>query len=194
MPYNPWTKRPSPLPERTREFTLRSGEKLMLTLRKLGTVAQTEVFQLSERLIERYVTGDAEYVESKGKSGEGPFPFPPMGGVSIAPNEMMIRAAAFLYVMQEGPAEDIIPVDAWIAFQAVEDPADWKAIQSFASEVNRLDKPTEAEEADVPKPSAGGTRGSYAPGSAGIVSTPNSLLERMPYSGASTSGSEAEKA
>ena len=65
----------------------------------------------------------------------------------------MIQGAAFLYVMQVGKPEDVIDPEALIAFQIVEDPADWNAIQKFVREVNALGKSDDPKAADVPNAS-----------------------------------------
>ena len=156
--YNPWSKRPPTLPERTRTFELKSGESLTVTLRKLGTVQQTEVYELAEKYKERYVTGDSEWVDTGGKSGESAIPFPAMGGVQQQPTETMVQAAAMLYTMEVGTPEDCLTMEAWIAFQIVEDPSDWLAVQKFVREVGSIGKVDIPKVADVPNGSGAATK------------------------------------
>ena len=156
MAYNPWSKRPPALPTKTREFVLVSGETITLTLRKLGTIEKTRMYELQQELVRKYVTGNDEWVESEGEHGEGPVPFPSLGGETIVPTETMCQGAAYIAVM----IVDTEPVDAdaWIGFQAVEDSADWIAIQSFAREVNDIGKPTNKKDAEVPLASGADTK------------------------------------
>lgn len=161
LAYNPWSKRPPTLPQETRTFELKSGESLTLTLRKLGNLQNTRVYELGEELKAKYVTGDAQFVESGGEDGDGPVPFPALGGETIVPTETMCSSAAFVACMIVD--DEPVDADAWIGFQAVEDPADWIAIQKFATEVNRIGKPKNPKAADVPLASRRGTKVSSAP-------------------------------
>jgi hypothetical protein len=188
MAYSPWNRRPPVLPERTRTFELVSGESLTITLRKLGTVEQTEVFELAQRLTERYVTGDEEFVESKGASGVGPVPFPPLAGEFITPTTSMIQSAAFAQIMQQGDPATWMDADTWIAFQAVEDAADWFAIQKFIREVNTLGKAEDPRAADIPNGSGADMRDSSNSPSLRLANTPKSPSEETPSSAVSMIG------
>lgn len=194
MAYNPWNKRPPVLPQLTRAFTLASGDVLALTLRKLGTIQQTEVYELTKKLTERYVTGDDEFVESKMKSGEGPIVFPPVGSETIQPTETMIQGAAFIFAMQQAAPEDTLDPEAWIAFQAVEDPADWIAIQKFAREVNAIGKPASTKAADVPNGSGADTGQSSGRSLGGTSNTRKSAHALTLSSGVSTNDSQENRA
>ena len=161
MAYSPWNKRPPTLPEETRTFELKSGESLTLTLRKLGNLQHSRVSELGEQLKTKYVTGDAQYVQSGGEDGDGPVPFPALGGETIVPTETMCSNAAFIACMIVD--DEPVDADAWIGFQAVEDPFDWIAIMEFSHEVNAIGRSKNPKAVDVPLASKDGTKVSCVP-------------------------------